>query len=113
MLVCFTFRAKPGKEKEFAQALRNPEMGRRVARLIGATRNTLFLGEDRMVRVLEFPEGAAPRPMGEIAREDPAVGEFLRTLGPLVEPGFDVDDPESLASFNRRAMVPLAFDVRV
>lgn len=112
MLVCFTFRAKSGKEEELEALLNNPEGARHVARLMGATRNTLFLGGGRMVRVLEFPDGVEPVPLAEIAAKDAAVHEFLRQLGPLIEDGFDVDRPETLASFNRRALVPMAFDVR-
>ena len=112
MLVCFTFRAKPGKEKEFEELLNAPDGARHVARLMGATRNTLFLGRGRMVRVLEFPEGVKPVPLTEIAAKDAAVQEFLRKLGPLLEDGFDVDRPETLDAFNRRILVPMAFDVR-
>jgi hypothetical protein len=112
MLACFTFRAKAGKEKEFETLLDNAEAGRGVARAMGATRNTLFLRAGRMVRVLEFPDGATPRPLAEIAREDPAIHAFLAALGPLIEDGFDVDAPRSLDAFNRRAVLPLAYDVR-
>lgn len=113
MLVCFTFKAKPGLEKAFEDTLRNPDVARRVARLLGATRNVLFLSSGRMVRVLEFPEGTTPRPLGEVAKEDADVATFLRRIGPLIEDGFDPDDPESLAAFTRRSMVPLAYDVRL
>lgn len=112
MLVCFTFRAKPGKEKEFEALLNNPESARAVARQMGATRNTLFLGDGRMIRVFEFPDGAKPVPLSQIAAKDAGVREFLRKLGPIVEDGFDVDRPETLEAFNKRALVPLAFDVR-
>lgn len=113
MLVAFTFRAKPGKEAELERILSDPEAGRRVAEKLGASRNTLFLGGGRMVRVLEFPPDATPRPLGDVAREDPAVADFLRRLGPLVEDGFDLDDPESLRAFNERAALRLAYDVHV
>ena len=112
MLVCFTFEAKPGKEKEFAALLNDPEAARRVARAMGATRNSLFLSGGRMVRVLEFPEGATPRPLGDVAKEDAAVMAFLRRLAPLVQDGFDMDRPETLDAFNARARVALALDVR-
>lgn len=112
MLVCFTFQAKQGREKEFTDALRDPDAGRHVASKLGATRNTLFLSSQRMVRVLEFPDGITPRSLGDVAKEDAGIAAFLRKLGPLIEDGFDIDDPDSLAAFNRRAMVPLAYDVR-
>ena len=112
MLVAFTFRAKAGKEEEFEALLHNPEAAKHVARLMGATRNTLFLGGGRMVRILEFPEGAKPVPLTEIAAKDAGVRDFLAKLGPLVEDGFDVGRPETLEAFNKHVVVPLAFDVR-
>lgn len=112
MLVSFTFRAKPGKEAEFEALLNNPEAARQIARLMGATRNTLFLGRGRMVRILEFPEGAKPVPLTEIAAKDAGVRDFLAKLGPLIEDGFDVERPETLEVFNKHVVVPLAFDVR-
>ena len=113
MLVAFSFRAKPGKEAEFEALLNNPEAGRAVAKAMGATRNSLFLKGGRMIRVLEFPEGARPLPLGEVARRDPRVAEFLRKLGPLIEDGFDFDRSGSMEGFNERIAFPLAFDVRV
>lgn len=112
MLVCFTFRCKPGREAEFEALMRNPEAGRLVAARQGAARNTLFLAGGRMVRVMEFPEGVTPRTMWQVAQEEPAVAAFLRRLGPLAEDGFDGDDADSLARFTARAMVPMAYDVR-
>lgn len=112
MLVAFTFRAKPGKEAELEILLNNPEAARQVARAMGATRNTLFLGSGRMVRVLEFPDGARPVPLAEIVAKDRGVYEFMKALGPLIEDGFDIDRPETLEAFNKRILVPLAFDVR-
>ncbi len=112
MLVAFTFRAKPGKEKEFEGLLNNPDAARAVAKAMGATRNTLFLAGGRMVRVIEFPEGVRPRSLSEIAKTDPNVMAFLAKLGPLVEDGFDIGDPGSLEAFNRRITLPVAFDVR-
>lgn len=111
MLVAFTFAAKPGKEKEFETLLNNPEMGRHAAKLFGASRNTLFLGNGRMVRILEFAEGVKPVPVAEAAKTDAGLAQFLRTLGPLVENGFDYDTPGSLEAFNKRMMLPVAFDV--
>ena len=112
MLVAFTFRAKPGKEAEFERLLNDPAAGRLVAKLTGATRNTLFLGRGRMVRVLEFPDGAKPSSIADAAQANPDVAAFLRRLGPLIEDGFDPDDRRSLDAFNQRAMVPFAYDVR-
>ena len=112
MLVVFSFIAKPGKEREFEALLNNPEAARHVAEAMGATRNALFVKDGRMIRVLEFPEGRKPVPLGEIAERDPSVKAFLRALGPLVEDGFDVDRPETLEAFNKRVLVPQAFDVR-
>lgn len=112
MLVCFTFEAKPGKEAEFDRLLNNPESGKKVARLMGATRNTLFLKAGRMVRVFEFPEGKKPVSLGELAKGDPAIDAFLRALGPLVKDGFDIDVPGSLDAFNARVALPLAYDAR-
>lgn len=112
MLIAFTFRAKPGKEEEFEALLNNPEGGKRVARAMGATRNTLFLGGGRIVRIMEFPDDARPPSLLEIAKDEPAVMDFLRRIGPLIEDGFDVDRPETLEAFNKRAFVPFAYDVR-
>ena len=112
LLVAFTFRAKPGCEREFEALLNNPEAARHVSRATGATRNTLFLADGRMVRILEFPEGAQPVSVVEIAAKDREVREFLRKLGPLVEDGFDMERPETLEAFNKRVVVPIAFDVR-
>lgn len=113
MLVAFSFRAKPGKEAEFERLLNNPEAARAVAEAQGATRNALFLKGGQMIRVMEFPEGARPIPLGDIARRDPKVADFLRRLGAVTEGGFDVDRPETLEAFNRRIAFPLAYDVRV
>jgi len=112
MLVAFTFAAKKGKEAEFEALLSNPEGGRAVARGLGATRNTLFLKGGRMVRVFEFPDGAKPPSINDLAGRDSAVRAFLAELGPLVEGGFDVDQPGSLEAFNQRVMLSLAYDVR-
>jgi len=113
MLIAFTFRAKSGKEREFEQLLNDPEAARAISKAMGATRNTLFLKEGRMVRILEVPEGVRPVPMAEIAAKDPQVGAFLRRLGPLIEDGFDMDRPETLEAFSKRIAVPLAYDVRM
>ncbi len=113
MLVAFSFKAKLGKEKEFERMLNNPEAARAVAKAMGATRNVLFLKGGRMIRVLEFPEGAPPVPLGEVAKRDPRVADFLRKLGPLIEDGFDLDTPGGMEAFNQRIAFPLAFDVRV
>ncbi len=112
MLVVFTFTAKAGKEREFEELLNNPDAARMVARAMGAARNALFMKEGRMIRVLEFPEGVTPAPLHEVAEREPEVKAFLRALGPLVEDGFDIDRPETLIAFNKRAFVPQAFDVR-
>lgn len=113
MLVAFSFRAKKGKEADLEDLLNDPDAGRRVAKMLGATRNTLFLQDGRMFRVLEFPDGATPPQMSELARDNPAVSDFLRRLAPLVEDGFDPDDPESMEAFDDRVTLPLAFDVTV
>ena len=76
-----TFRAKPGKEGEFEALLNSAESGRAAAKAMGATRNTLFLGGGRMVRILEFPDGTKPVPMAELAAQDPTFKEFLRKIG--------------------------------
>ncbi len=112
MLVCFTFEAKPGKEAEFDRLLRNAEGGRKVARAMGATRNSLFLKGARMVRVFEFPEGKKPVSLHELAKTDKDIEAFLRALGPLIKDGFDLNVPGSVEAFNARVAVPLAYDVR-
>lgn len=113
MLLAFSFRAKKGKEEDFRRMLDDPESARRVAQAMGALRNTLFLSEDgRMVRLLEFPDGATPVPMAELAQKNPQVQDFLRRLGPLIEDGFDVDRTGSMEDFNRRNSFRLVFDVR-
>lgn len=112
MLIAFTFRAKPGREHEFEEALNNPESGRDFARMLGATRNTLFLKDGRMIRIMEIPDEATPPSMGELAVKDPNVYAFLKKLGSIIEDGFDIDRPETLDAFNRRATFRLAYDVR-
>ena len=112
MLVAFSFRAKPGKEKEFEQLLNSPESGLKAAKGMGATRNILFMGGGRRIRVLEFPDDAKPVSMLEIAERDPRFKEFLRKMGAIVEDGFDIDRPETLDAFNRRNAFTLAYDVR-
>jgi len=113
VLVAFTFRAKPGKEAEFERLLNNPDSGRLFAKAMGATRNALFLKDGRMIRVVEFPEGSHPVPMTDIMERDPKVKAFLKTLGSIIEDGFDPIVPGSLEAFNKRITVPLAYDVRV
>ena len=85
---------------------------RRVALAMGASRNLLLWQGDRMVRVLEFPDGARPVPIDEIAAKNPDVREFLRRLGELTEPPFDVDRPGALAAFTRAAAMDVVLDVR-
>lgn|GEM_PF-2061487 len=113
MLVAVTYRAKKGRERELERLLDDPETGRRVAQALGASRNVLFLGHGTMVRVLEFPEGVAAGSMSELAGRNPAMKEFLHRLAPLIEDGFDPDDPRSFEAFDRRITVPLAYDVQV
>ncbi|MCA1812110.1 MAG: hypothetical protein LC623_08890 [Halobacteriales archaeon] len=111
MLACFSFAAKPGFEGDFERLLDNEAGGRAVALAMGATRNTLFLGHGRMVRVFEFPDGARPTSLAELARTDPKVADFLRRLAPLIEGGFDLDEPGSIEAFNQRNQLALAYDV--
>lgn len=113
MLVAFAFRAKQGKEEEFEAVLNNAEAGRRVAEALGATRNTLFLREGRMIRILEFPEGAPPKSLMDVARQDSKVMDFLRKLGPLIEDGYDLERPGSMEAFNARIGFSVAYDVVV
>jgi len=113
MLVAFSFKAKPGMEREFEHLLNNPDSGRGFARAMGATRNTLFLNAGRMIRVVDIPEGVKPTPMEELMEKDPNVKAFLRKLGSIIEDGFDPDVPGSLEAFNRRITFPLAYDVRL
>lgn len=112
MLVCFNFEAKPGKEAEFEKLLNNPESAKKVARLMGASRNSLFMKHGRMVRIFEFPEGKKPISLGELAKTDAGIEAFLRALGPLIKDGFDLDVPGSLDAFNARVALPMTYDVR-
>lgn len=112
MFVCFTFEAKRGKEAEFERLLNNPESAKKVARLMGASRNTLFMKGGLMVRIFEFPEGKKPISLGELAKTDTGIDAFLRALGPIVKDGFDIDVPGSLDAFNARVALPVAYDVR-
>lgn len=112
MLVAISFRAKPGREQEFEQILNDPVSGRTFAELMGATRNALFLKSGHMIRILEFPEGVTPVPLGRISQSDPKVREFLKKLGGLVENEFDPDVPGSLEAFSTTITYPLAYDVR-
>lgn len=111
MLVGFSFKAKAGKTKALEALLDDPERGQAMAEALGATRNLLFWQGDRMIRVLEFPEGTTPPPMGEIADRDPQVRAFLARVGELAEPGFDVDDPETLEAFSQAVALRLVYDV--
>ena len=113
MLVVFSFRAKPGKERELESLLNNPESGRNFAKAVGATRNTLFLNNGRMIRILEFPNDAKPVSMSELAEQNPKLKEFLLNMGPIIEDGFDVDVPGSLDAFNERITFNLAYDVKL
>ncbi|MBI2126392.1 MAG: hypothetical protein HYU02_03645 [Thaumarchaeota archaeon] len=113
MLTAISFRAKPGGEREFEQMLNNPEAGRNIAKAMGAIRNTLFLKEGRMFRIMEFPEGVKPMSLIGLAQRDPKVKEFLRKMGSIIEDGFDVDNPESVEAFNRRNSLNLAYDVKL
>ena len=113
MLLAFSFRAKPGKEKEFEQLLNNPEVGRAAATAQGAKRNTLFLSNGRMIRILEFPEGTKPVPMSELFKKDSNVKDFLLKLSPLIQDGPDPDHPETFEEFNKQIMFDLAYDVQV
>lgn len=112
MLVGFSFKAKPGKAQELKDLLNDPEGGRAIAEALGATRNLLFWQGDRMVRILEFPEGATPVPMAEIAERDPEARALLAKVGALAEPGFDVDDPGSLEAFSDEVRMHLLYDER-
>lgn len=111
MLVAFSFRARPSREREFEEALNNADSGRMFARLAGATRNILFLRDGQMIRVMEVPEGRKPVPMSQLAEQAPEVRAFLGSLGPLIEDGFDLAQPGSLEAFNRRITFPLAYDI--
>jgi len=113
MLVAFSFRAKPGKEQEFETLMNNAAAGRKFAEALGASRNTLFLGGGRMIRVLEFPEGARPVPIADLADRDPEAKAFFRKLGPLIEDGFEIEEPGTLEAFNRRSTFVPAYDVRL
>lgn len=112
MLVAVTFRAKAGKEKDFEELLNDPEAGLAAAKAQGAIRNSLFLKQGVMIRILEFPDGSKPVSMYSIAERDPKFKAFLRAMGSIVEDGFDVDRPETIEAFNRRNMFPLAYDVK-
>ena len=113
MLIAFTFNAKPGKEQEFETLLNNPESGLAIAKALGAKRNTLFLGNGRMIRIFEFPEGVKPNmTLTELAQKDSKVKEFLRKLSAVIEDGFDVDNLQTMDEFNKRASVKLVYDVR-
>ena len=112
MLVAFTFAAKVGKEEELESLLNNPESGLRIAKALGAVRNTLFLGNGRMVRIFEFPEGVKPTTMSDLARMDPKAKEFLRSLSDVIQDGIDVDNLATLDDFSRRTSLRLACDVR-
>lgn len=111
MLIGFSFEAKPGKRKELEALLDDPERGRAMAEALGATRNVLFWQGDRMIRVLEFPEGTTPPTMAQLAERDPEARAFLARVGELAEPGFDVDDPGSLEAFSEAAALRVVFDV--
>lgn len=113
MLIGISFKAKPGKAKELEALLNDPGRGRGVAEAMGATRNVLFWQGDRMVRVMEFPDDVTPTPMTEIAKRNPEAREFLRKVGELAEPGFDVDRPETLEAFSQGGALRLLYDVRV
>ncbi len=112
MLVAFSFRARPGKAAELERLLNDPDAALAVARAMGATRNVLFWQGDRMVRVLEFPDGVKPVPLAEVAKRDPGVARFLAEVGRLSDPPFDPAMPGSLDAFNQAAALRLLYDVR-
>ncbi len=111
--IAVTFRAKKGREKEFNTFLNNPENGRLMAKLLGANRNTLFLGDGVMVRVIEYPAGSNLKSLDKLAQENPEIAALLRKFGPIIENGFDIDVPGSLESFEKRITLSLAYDVTV
>ena len=113
MLVAISFRSKPGKEHEFGQLLGDPERGRMLVKAMGATRNALFLNDGRMIRILEFAERVKPVSLGQAAERDPNIKEFLREIAPLIQDGFEADQPGSVEAFSQRCVFKLAYDVRV
>lgn len=112
MQIAFTFRAKQGREEDLAEAMCDRELAARLARSLGATRSTLFLGGGQVVRVLEFPESVTPPLLPELVRKEPEYVAWLRRIAPLVENGPDVDNLHSLQAFHQRTTVPLAMEVR-
>lgn len=93
MLVGFSFKAKPRKERGSESLLDHPEAGRAAGKAMGATRNILFLRAGRIVRLMGSADGVTPLPLTGLARRSPDVARFLRTLGPLIQGGFDLDRP--------------------
>jgi hypothetical protein len=71
-------------------------------------RKAFVMPPDACGMLMEFPDGARPPTLGELARTDARLAGFLRRLGPLVQDGFDPAVPGSLEAFNRRALLPLA-----
>ncbi len=112
MLVGVSFKAKPGKGKELEDLLSDAERGQAMAKALGAERNLLLWQGDRMIRILEFPDGVEPTPMAELAQRDPDVRAFLAKVGELAEPGFDVEDPASLEAFDEGISLRLVYDVQ-
>jgi hypothetical protein len=112
MLVGFSFTAKPGKAAELERVLNNERVTRKLMQAMGAKRNTLFWQGDRMVRIVELPDGAGPVDVAALARADPEIAAFLRAIGPLAEPGFDLDAPETLAAFNKAIVMRQVFDLK-
>lgn len=112
MLYAFSFTAKPGHEERFEELLSDEEQARRITKLLGARRNTLFCKDGRMIRILEGPDDGEKPSMYDLAREHPWFHDFLAEVGELAEDGFDVDDKASLDAFNERVLHPLVLDVR-
>ncbi len=50
--------------------------------------------------------------MFELAKESPELATFLQKIAPLIQDGFNPDDPSSIEEFNKQAMVPVCYDVR-
>lgn len=111
MQIAFAFRAKRGREAELEAILCDARLAQRLARLMGATRASLFVGRGTVVRVFEFPEGVTPPLMTELVRRDPEYVDWLRRIAPLVEEGPDAESLHSLQAFQQRTTVPLALEV--
>jgi hypothetical protein len=115
MLFALSFTGKPGKENALQAVLGDLETIRRVAALMGATLEAVFLQGSRFTEIFDLP-GAQPtlaRSRLLEAHGHPEVHSFLERIAPLLDDPFDPEDPTSFAAWVQRHKLRLVVDARL